>query len=59
MELPGYTKRWGICGVRSRRAILNKHAELKILGDHDEGAWSGEGAAERSISGILPWSYQP
>ena len=54
MELSGYTKRWGICGVRSRRAILNKHAELKILCAHDEGAWSGEGAAERSISGILP-----
>jgi hypothetical protein len=54
MELSGYTRRWGICGVRSRRAILNKHAELKILCAHDEGALSGEGAAERSISGILP-----
>jgi hypothetical protein len=31
---------------------MNKHAELKILGSHDERAWSGEGAAERSTSGI-------
>jgi hypothetical protein len=51
MELSGHTGRWRICGLRSRRAILNKHAELKILGAHDKGTWSGEVVAQRSTPG--------